>query len=90
MKVGWKKIVEYEQRLNLRQPTVLKAKELFAKAQDSDLLKGKKLEAKVAAVIVVASQMTRFKKSIKEVSQIFDLPQKKINACVNILKQDIL
>lgn len=64
---GFKLIKDIQTRLNLKEPTVNKAQSLYSQIEDNGQLKGKNSNAKVAAVIFVASRQTGFPKSIKHI-----------------------
>lgn len=51
---GWDKVDEFGLKLGIKADTKERAKDLVAKVEDSGKLKGKNLDAKIAAIIVVA------------------------------------
>jgi len=54
---GQRAIREYAYQLNLKDPTINKANELYKQIEEKGILKGKSVIAKVAAVIFVASRL---------------------------------
>ena len=62
---GLRAIKEFALPLNLKEPTVHRASELYNKIESNGMLKGKSVTAKVAAVIFVASRLTGHPKNIK-------------------------
>jgi len=75
--------------LNLKDPTVQKAQELFSLLEDKECLKGKSCNAKVAAVIFVASRQTNVPKNIKNILNATAANKKDLNSCYKKIKEVI-
>lgn len=54
---GIRSIKDYALHLNLKEGTISKANDLYKLVEDNGMLKGKSVQAKVAAVIFVASRL---------------------------------
>lgn len=63
--------------------------ELYAKIEDNEYLKHKNINAKVAAVIRIASYQTGYYKSIKQILEATKATQKKMNKYYNKIKEII-
>ena len=84
---GLRAIKEYALPLNLKEPTIHKASELYNRIESNGMLKGKSVTAKVAAVIFVASRLQGQPKNIKQILQVTQAKQKELNTCYKKIKE---
>lgn len=73
----------------MKRDTIEKAKELVAQVEDSGKLKGKNLEAKIAAIIIVAGSITHYNRGVKHLVKTLGVELKDVNKCYKIVKYDI-
>lgn len=86
---GLRAIKDYSQPLNLKEPTIHRACDLYKQIEDNGLLKGKSVVAKVAAVIFVASRLQNQPKNIKSILLVTQAKQKELNSCYKKIKEMI-
>lgn len=73
----------------MKRATIEKAKELVALVEDSGKLKGKNLDAKIAAIIIVAGSVTNHNRGVKQAVKTLGVELKDVNKCYKIVKYDI-
>ena len=86
---GLRAIKDFSQNLNLKEMTIHRANELYKKIEDDGVLKGKSVDAKVAAVIFVASRLENQARNIKQILQVTQAKQKELNTCYKKIKEII-
>lgn len=72
--------------LNLKDILLAKAEEWLKKVEDNGSLKGKSVNAKVAAIIFIASRQVNQPKSIKSILDATQATQKELSSCYKKIK----
>ncbi len=81
-----KAIKDMAQRLNLKEPALNKAYEIYKQIEDKGI-KGVGLPAKVATVIFIASRLEKQPKGIKEILQVDEVQHKELSSCYKKVKE---
>jgi transcription initiation factor TFIIIB Brf1 subunit/transcription initiation factor TFIIB len=83
-------VKQFCQKLNIKDSAKAKADILVAKVEDSGKLKGKNMNAKIAAILAVACLQCQQSRTMKFFIKNIDCTQKDMNKCFKIIKQDVL
>jgi len=81
-----RQIKDMAQRLNLKEPVVNKAQDLYKQIEDKGI-KGVNLIAKVATVIFVASRLENQPKTIKDILKQDQVSHKELSNCYKKVKE---
>ncbi|KAG8882270.1 transcription initiation factor IIB [Tulasnella sp. 331] len=65
------------------------AKQLYKKADQEKILKGKSVDAIVACCIFIACRMARVPRTFKEICQLTNVPKKTIGQCYKVLENSL-
>ena len=73
-------------RLNLKEPAINKAYEIYKQIEDKGI-KGVSILAKVATVVFIASRIEKQPKGIKEILQVDQVSHKELSSCYKKVKE---
>jgi transcription initiation factor TFIIIB Brf1 subunit/transcription initiation factor TFIIB len=81
-----RQIKDMASRLNLKDPTVNRAQEIYKQIEDRGI-KGVSMLAKVATVIFIASRIEKQPKSIKDILKQDQVSHKELSSCYKKVKE---
>jgi transcription initiation factor TFIIIB Brf1 subunit/transcription initiation factor TFIIB len=79
-------IKEMATRLNLKEPVVNKAQEIYKQIEDKGI-KGVSINSKVATVIFIASRIEKQPKTIKDILAQDQIQHKELSSCYKKVKE---